>query len=100
MRAIELMKKGQGKCRNETLVQFAGHLLPAIESNKKILKDLARQIGGGLSTINDAIGWADEKFCHLKLREGKSWWLGTRNYFTRHCPAGYVFSLFLLPENR
>ena len=66
--AIELVKSLQDKYRNETLGQFAGGLLSAIEADKKVLEDLAKQIGGGPSAVKDAISWAGERLSRLKLR--------------------------------
>ena len=53
--AIELVKNLQDGYRNETLGRFASGLLVAIESDKKVLEDLAKQVGGGPSTVKDAI---------------------------------------------
>ncbi len=75
--AIELVKNLQDKYRNETLGQFAGNLLSAIEADKKVLEDLAKQIGGGPSTVKDAISWAGERFSRLKLRHDDEESLGT-----------------------
>jgi hypothetical protein len=74
--AIELVKNLQDKYQNETLGQFAGSLLEAIEADKNILEDLAKQIGGGPSTVKDTISWAAEKFSRLKLRHGDEESLG------------------------
>jgi len=75
--AIELLKNLQDKYKNETLGHFAASLLSAIEADKKVLEDLAKQVGGGPSTVKDAISWAGERFSRLKLRHDDEESLGT-----------------------
>jgi hypothetical protein len=79
--AIELLKNLQDKYRGETLGQFAAGLLPAIEADKTTLEDLAKQIGGGPSTVKDAISWAGERLSRLKLRHDDEESLGTFQAF-------------------
>jgi hypothetical protein len=59
------------------LGQLASKLLEAIEADKNVLEDLAKQIGGGPSTAKDTISWAGEKLSRLKLRQGDQESLGT-----------------------
>lgn len=75
--AIELLKNLQDKYKNEALGYFAGGLLSAIDADKQVLEDLAKQIGGGPSTVKDAISWTAERFSRLKLRHDDEESLGT-----------------------
>jgi hypothetical protein len=75
--AIELLKNLQDKYRNETLGHFAHRLLSAIDADKTVLEDLAKQVGKGPSVVKDAISWAGEKFGRVKLRHDDEESLGT-----------------------
>jgi hypothetical protein len=75
--AIELLKNLADHYKNHELGKFAHRLLNQIESDQQTLEKLAKQLGGGSSTIKDAGAWASEKFSRLKLDLGDKDGLGT-----------------------
>jgi hypothetical protein len=79
--AIELLKNLQKEYNDHEIGQFSGRILTEIESDRKLLDDLSRQLGGGPSTAKEITAWVGEKVSRLKFRHGDPESLGTFEAF-------------------
>jgi hypothetical protein len=75
--AIGLVTNVSNEYKDEPLGIFAREILSEIESDRQVLENLARRLGGGPSTIKEATAWAGEKLTRLKFHHGDKYGLGT-----------------------
>lgn len=75
--AIELLKNLQSEYQDHEMGHFAKNILVEVESDRQVLEELSRQLGGGPSTAKEATAWAGEKLSRLKLRHEEPKSLGT-----------------------
>jgi hypothetical protein len=75
--AIDLLEFIRDQHAGEPLSRFAAELLAEIESDRKVLRELAERAGAGSSGLKELTAWLGEKLSRLKLRRGAAKGLGT-----------------------
>jgi len=68
--AIDLLEFIRDQHAGEPLSRFAAELLAEIESDRKVLRELAERAGAGCSGLKELTAWLGEKLSRLKLRRG------------------------------
>jgi hypothetical protein len=74
--AINLVEFMRDRHEGGELGQFAAWLLVEIESDRKVLRQLAERAGAGGRTAKEMAGWLGEKVSRLKLRHNDNDGLG------------------------
>jgi len=77
LQAIELLKAMSDGHAGEPLGEFATDLLVEIESDRDVLANLTRSLGGSVGGPKEWSAWLAEKVSRLKLKHGSGDNLGT-----------------------
>lgn len=85
--AIDLLKAIRDQQGDRPLGEFAAALLPEIESDRDVLRNIADRAGLGSSAIKEAGAWLEEKVSRIKLRDLDKNGLGT---FENSSNSGYM----------
>jgi hypothetical protein len=77
LHAIELLKAMRDHFAGEPLGAFAAEMLAEIESDRNLLAELTKRVGGTAGGMKEWATWLSEKVSRLKLKHGSADGLGT-----------------------
>jgi hypothetical protein len=77
LHAIELLKAMREHFSGQRLGIFAGELLSEVETDRDVLANLTKRLGGTVGGMKEWAAWLTEKVSRLKLKHGSADGLGT-----------------------
>jgi hypothetical protein len=77
LHAIELLKAMREHFPGQPLGIFAGELLSEVETDRDVLANLTKRLGGTVGGMKEWAAWLTEKVSRLKLKHGSADGLGT-----------------------
>jgi hypothetical protein len=75
--AIELLQAMEKRQKDESLGQFAGHILAQVRQDRDTLQHLADAVGSGPNVLKEFTAWLAERASRMKLGEGAAGEFGT-----------------------
>jgi hypothetical protein len=75
--AVDLLQAMKDRHKDESLGQFAGHILAEVKQDRDTLQRLADTIGSGSNVLKEFTAWLSEKASRVKLGEGAAGEFGT-----------------------